>query len=185
MSAAASASRRHGRGGSNNSSRPSAAAASSARDVTGAAVVGGTASFGDGEVEAEYIKNLQQQVYYLELEVNFLRGEVKKAASSSSREQEKAFAKAQRAKEQEWEAEATELESRLRQAEFDLETSRSEALAAGERYRTARDAHAQDKRDLVGQLAACKKQLEEATARCAQTEQHSLRMRGEVGQRAK
>jgi len=37
------------------------------------------------DVESEYIKNLQQQIYFLELEAEYLRGQAKKATAIQPR----------------------------------------------------------------------------------------------------
>ena len=61
--------------------RASASARAATASVARASVRQGLQSVTDGAVEAELIKNLQTQVYYLELEANFLRDELKKAGT--------------------------------------------------------------------------------------------------------
>lgn len=147
-------------------------------------VKAGFASFADGEVEGEYIKNLQQQVYYLELEVNFLRGEVKKAGMASSRKQEAEFAARLDQRQQEWESQAQEAQAAVRQAEFEAESARADTAAAQELLASAKDSHAADKKDLVGQITALQRQLEsEGNLRDNQSSQNS-RMREDLSNRA-
>jgi hypothetical protein len=61
--------------------------AASARE----AVRAGQQSVADGHIEAEYIKNLQTQVYYLELETNYLREELRKASERATEAQQADF----------------------------------------------------------------------------------------------
>lgn len=160
------------------------AAAASSQNMMRDSVKAGLASFADGEVEGEYIKNLQQQVYYLELEVNFLRGEVKKAGMAASRQQEEGFSTVLEQRQQEWEAQLHEAQAAVRQAEFDLESAREDTAAAREQLARGRDAHAADKKELVGQITALTRQLEgDSDTRTNQQGQIS-RLREELSSRA-
>ncbi|XP_052797276.1 ELKS/Rab6-interacting/CAST family member 1-like isoform X2 [Mya arenaria] len=108
-------------------------------------------------IEAEYIKNLQQQIYFLELETNYLREQAKKATDMHpmmSAEAERMLAKL---RSMQSEMEGLEVENRRKESSIGLVSREKEHMA--EKLREEEEARARDKRMLMDEVIELKKTM--------------------------
>ncbi|XP_060553175.1 uncharacterized protein LOC132714330 isoform X2 [Ruditapes philippinarum] len=108
-------------------------------------------------IEAEYIKNLQQQIYFLELETNYLREQAKKATDmhpKMSAEAERMLAKLRT---MQAEMDGLQVESKRKESSISI-ISREKAHMA-ERLREEEEARVQDKRLLMDEVIDLKKTI--------------------------
>ncbi|XP_019628397.1 PREDICTED: paramyosin-like [Branchiostoma belcheri] len=113
-----------------------------------------------GNIEAEYIKNLQQQVYFLELEANFLRDQAKKATDIHPRMTAEAERMLRKLRDLQSEVDGLSLEIRRKESHLDMlstEKSRVESKLV-----TTEDAYSREKRLLMDEIVSLRKLKEVA-----------------------
>lgn len=106
-------------------------------------------------IEGEYIKNLQQQIYFLELESNYLREQVKKATEMHP----KMTAEAERmlAKLRQMQLEIDDLQLEVKRKETDIALLKTEKEKLMERVRDEEASRTRDKRMLMDEIVQLKK----------------------------
>lgn len=109
-------------------------------------------------LEAEYIKNLQQQIYFLELEANFLRDQAKKATDLQPKMTHEASKMLNRLKELQSDVDSLHLEVRRKESNLDMVSTEKDRLDG--RLRTLEDNHHREKKLLVEEVVQLKKQNE-------------------------
>ncbi|XP_032825955.1 uncharacterized protein LOC116951449 [Petromyzon marinus] len=103
-------------------------------------------------IETEYIGNLQEQVYLLEMETDFLREQAKKASELQPKMTSEAERMLHKMRGMEVEAQGIHLE--LRRMEASVSSLRSENELLSRQLRAEQDARADDKRALLAELVA-------------------------------
>ncbi|XP_038655660.1 early endosome antigen 1-like isoform X4 [Scyliorhinus canicula] len=109
-------------------------------------------------VETEFIKNLQQQIYYLELEANFLRAQTKKSFIL----QPKVELEAERMlhKLQEMRSQVDGLHIELKRKEANLYMLQTEKERLGKQLKLSDDLHLKEKQSLVEEIVQLKRMKE-------------------------
>ncbi|XP_045216579.2 ELKS/Rab6-interacting/CAST family member 1-like isoform X2 [Mercenaria mercenaria] len=108
-------------------------------------------------IEAEYIKNLQQQIYFLELETNYLREQAQKATDmhpKMSAEAERMLAKL---RSMQADMDGYQLENKRKESSISIITREKDHLT--ERLREEENARARDKRMLMDEVIDLKKTI--------------------------
>ncbi|CAH1772500.1 unnamed protein product [Owenia fusiformis] len=108
------------------------------------------------DVESEYIKNLQQQVYFLELEANHLREQARKATDMHP--QMSAEAERMLGKLRQMQAQVDGLHLEVARKDSNLNSISTEKSRALDRLREEEDAHNREKRLLMEDLVNLKKE---------------------------
>ncbi|XP_032219078.1 ELKS/Rab6-interacting/CAST family member 1 [Nematostella vectensis] len=108
-----------------------------------------------GNIENEYIRNLQQQVYFLELEANYLRDQAKKATVIPPRVTEEADRMMRKLRD--LQAQLEERGSELSRRESKILMLEAEKDTAIKRMRDSEEEHAAEKRQLVNEIVSLKK----------------------------
>ncbi|XP_014675555.1 PREDICTED: intracellular protein transport protein USO1-like isoform X2 [Priapulus caudatus] len=109
-------------------------------------------------IEVEYIKNLQQQIYFLELEVSFLRELANRTSSLHpvmTAEAEKMLSKLR-----DMQREIDQLRADLRRKDTQLELSEGEKLGLLDKVKVSEDDKTRSKRMMVEEIIDMKKQME-------------------------
>ncbi|XP_071855214.1 uncharacterized protein [Apostichopus japonicus] len=107
-------------------------------------------------IEAEYIKNLQQQIYFLELESNFLRDQARKATDLQPKMTEEASRMLSKLKELQSDMDSLQLEVRRKESNLDMVNTEKERL--DQKLRLLSDNHTREKKLLVEEIVTLKKQ---------------------------
>ncbi|XP_040282889.1 chromosome-associated kinesin KIF4-like [Bufo bufo] len=123
-------------------------------------------------MEAEYIKNLQQQIYFLELEANFLREQTKKAADLQPQLTVEADHLLRKLLELRSECEGLKLEVKRKDAHM-LMLQRDQESFRGQ-IREAEDSHSKEKQQLIEDVVQLKKGKELTDRRMSQKEMEIL-----------
>lgn len=107
-------------------------------------------------IEAEYIKNLQQQIYFLELESNYLRDQAKKATEMHP----KMTAEAERmlTKLRQMQLEIDSLQMELKKKDTMIAVTNTEKERTAERLHDEEAARTREKRNLMDEIIDLKKQ---------------------------
>ncbi|VDI20514.1 uncharacterized protein LOC143054047 isoform X2 [Mytilus galloprovincialis] len=107
-------------------------------------------------IEAEYIKNLQQQIYFLELESNYLRDQAKKATEMHP----KMTAEAERmlTKLRTMQLEIDSLQMEIKKKETIIAVTNTEKEKTFERLHDEEAARSRDKRNLMDEIIELKKE---------------------------
>nr|XP_033791521.1 cingulin-like protein 1 isoform X2 [Geotrypetes seraphini]XP_033791522.1 cingulin-like protein 1 isoform X2 [Geotrypetes seraphini] len=129
-------------------------------------------------VEAEYISNLQQQIYFLELEANFLRKQTKKATALQPRITSEAELMFQKLREMQSQAEGLRLE--LKRKEASLYIWRSELEQLRSQISLVEDGHSREKQSLVKEIIQLKQTKEQTDRQVSQKETEILLLRQEL-----
>ncbi len=154
-------------------------------------------SVSDGALEAEYITNLKQQVYYLQLEVDFLRKELAQVSEDRERDYEEVSLRAAEHEEatfQQWEHERAKLEdqwgtryksleAQLRQREGVAQALEKQALAERDRAAGQRDTFSKERAQFLTERSDLQKRIEGIERECARKEEQLARARDELAQR--
>ncbi|XP_028405117.1 uncharacterized protein LOC114527615 [Dendronephthya gigantea] len=122
------------------------------------------------KIENEYIRNLQQQIYFLELEANYLREQAKKATIIPPRVTEEADKMMRKLRTLQ-----SELDDRitdLAKKESAIRVLEDEREAALRRLRDAEDNHAHEKKQLVNEIVSLKKYKDSSTRESTRREVH-------------
>ncbi|XP_071958573.1 uncharacterized protein [Antedon mediterranea] len=141
-----------------------------------------TTSAGYPNLEAEYIKNLQQQIYFLELEANYLRDQTKKATELQPRMTEEATRMLGKLKELQVDVDNMTLEIKRKESNLDLVSSEKERLDS--RLKMLEDTHSRDKKLLVEEVVMLKKQNEMIQRDIAEKDRDILIAKAEIDKRA-
>lgn len=109
-------------------------------------------------IEAEYIKNLQQQVYFLELETNYLREQARKTAELQPQMSVEAKRMLDKLRELQAELDATKLE--MKHKESGVEVIQMEKERVMGKLKAAEDSFKKEKRLLLDEIVQLKKEKE-------------------------
>ncbi|XP_073251305.1 uncharacterized protein [Porites lutea] len=108
-----------------------------------------------GDIENEYIRNLQQQIYFLELEANYLREQARKASAIPPRVTEEADRMMRKLRD--LQGQVDERASEVARKESQMHMLEAEKDSAIKRLRDAEESHAAEKRQLVNEIVSLKK----------------------------
>ncbi|XP_054754992.2 intraflagellar transport protein 74 homolog [Lytechinus pictus] len=145
---------------------------------TGSGTMKSTKGSDYDNLEAEYIKNLQQQIYFLELEANFLRDQAKKATELQPRMTEEASKMLHRLKDLQSDVDSLHLEVRRKESNLDMVSTEKERLDG--KVRMLSDSHHREKKLLVEEVVQLKKQNEMIQREIHDREQQISMARGEL-----
>ncbi|XP_059837479.1 uncharacterized protein LOC132400496 isoform X2 [Hypanus sabinus] len=109
-------------------------------------------------VEAEFIKNLQQQIYYLELEANFLREQTRKSIILQPKVESEAETMSRKLRELHCQADGLRLE--LKRKDAYLNTLQTEKERLSKQLKQSDDSHSKEKQSLVEEIIQLKKMKE-------------------------
>ncbi|XP_055996073.1 ELKS/Rab6-interacting/CAST family member 1-like isoform X2 [Ostrea edulis] len=145
------------------SSKKAQKTSSNLRKSTGtlAASLGGSGNFKTQKnstmenIEGEYIKNLQQQIYFLELESNYLREQVKKATEMHPKMTSEAERMLARLRQMQLEIDDLQLEIKRRETDITLLKTEKEKII--ERLSDEEASRTRDKRMLMDEIIQLKK----------------------------
>lgn len=133
-------------------------------------------------IEAEYIKNLQQQIYFLELETNYLREQARKATDlhpKMSAEAERMLAKL---RQMQAEMDGLTLEKKRKESSITLLVTDKDKLE--ERLKEEEDARARDKRMLMDEIIDLKKVITKLEAEGSFKDSQLLEAKNELDKSA-
>lgn len=119
----------------------------------------GSAGLDLATVESEYIKNLQQQVYFLELEANFLRDQAKKADVLSKHSVADEASKWKR-RLADVEAEQNSLKSEIRRKEIEAEAAELERRQYVKELRSLKENASNEKGHLLDEVSSLRNKLD-------------------------
>ncbi|XP_074607901.1 uncharacterized protein LOC141860639 [Acropora palmata] len=108
-----------------------------------------------GNIENEYIRNLQQQIYFLELEANYLREQARKASAIPPRVTEEADRMMRKLRD--LQSQVDERSSDVARKESQLHMLEAEKESAIKRLREMEESFAAEKRQLVNEIVSLKK----------------------------
>uniref|UniRef100_A0ABM5G697 Uncharacterized protein isoform X2 n=1 Tax=Pogona vitticeps TaxID=103695 RepID=A0ABM5G697_9SAUR len=131
-------------------------------------------------VESEYIKNLQQQIYFLELEANFLREQAKKATNFQPRiasEMEHI-----RQKVQELQSQSDGLQLELKRKESGLQMLKLERERLSNQITVADETYSKEKQTLVEKIVELKRRKEQKDREVSVKEMEILQAKQELEQ---
>ncbi|XP_022091153.1 paramyosin-like [Acanthaster planci] len=129
-------------------------------------------------LEAEYIKNLQQQIYFLELEANFLRDQARKATHLQPKMTEEAGRMLDTLKDLQSTVDGLHLDIKRKESNLDMVNSEKERLDG--RLKLLQDTHNREKKLLVEEIVQLKKQNEMTLREIAQKEEQIFDARKEL-----
>nr|XP_022293000.1 golgin subfamily A member 5-like isoform X1 [Crassostrea virginica]XP_022293010.1 golgin subfamily A member 5-like isoform X1 [Crassostrea virginica]XP_022293019.1 golgin subfamily A member 5-like isoform X1 [Crassostrea virginica] len=129
-------------------------------------------------IEGEYIKNLQQQIYFLELESNYLREQVKKATEMHP----KMTAEAERmlAKLRQLQLEIDDLQLEVKRKDTDLALMNTEKEKLMERLRDEEASRTRDKRMLMDEIVQLKKDKDVMEREISKRDSQLMDAKGEL-----
>ena len=119
----------------------------------------GSAGLDLATVESEYIKNLQQQVYFLELEANFLRDQAKKADVFSKHSVADEASKWKR-RLADVEAEQNSLKSEIRRKEIEAEAAELERRQYVKELKSLKETASNEKGHLLDEVSTLRNRLD-------------------------
>ncbi|XP_028579152.2 uncharacterized protein LOC114594115 [Podarcis muralis] len=131
-------------------------------------------------IESEYIKNLQQQIYFLELEANFLRDQAKKHTKLQpliASEKEQMLQKLQ-----ELQSYSDGLQLELKRKESGLNILKTEREQLSNQINMADECHSKEKQALVEEIIAPKRKKEQNDRQMSAKEVEILRAQQELEQ---
>ncbi|XP_062980784.1 uncharacterized protein LOC134397765 [Elgaria multicarinata webbii] len=131
-------------------------------------------------IEFEYIKNLQQQVYFLELEANFLREQAKKATSLQPLIASETEHMLQKLQELQSQAEGLQLE--LKRKESGLNMLKIERERLSNQIKVADEHHSKEKQVLVKEILELKRKKEQKDRQISGKEEEILHAKQELEQ---
>lgn len=108
-------------------------------------------------IEAEYIKNLQQQIYFLELETNYLREQARKATELHPKMSAEAERMLSKLRQMQSEMDALSIESKRKEGSITILVTDKDKLT--EQLREQEEARARDKRMLMDDIIDLKKSI--------------------------
>lgn len=121
----------------------------------------GSAGLDLATVESEYIKNLQQQVYFLELEANFLRDQASKSELLSKHSAADEAAKWRR-RLKDVEIEQDSLKSEIRRKEIEAEAAEMERRQYVKELRSLKDTATAEKSHLLDEVTSLRNRLDQS-----------------------
>ncbi|XP_074846725.1 uncharacterized protein LOC142011336 [Carettochelys insculpta] len=131
-------------------------------------------------IESEYIKNLQQQIYFLELEANFLREQTKKATDLQPRITSETEHLIQNLKELQSQADGLHLE--LKRKEASLNILKTDRERINNQINFADELHSREKKALAEEIMQLKQRKVQADGPFSEKEMELLRARQELEQ---
>ncbi|XP_033108412.1 myosin-2-like [Anneissia japonica] len=132
-------------------------------------------------LEAEYIKNLQQQIYFLELEANFLRDQTKKATELHPKMTEEATRMLVKLKELQMDVDNMTLEIKRKESNLDMVSNEKERLDS--RLKMLDETHSREKKLLVEEVVMLKKQNDIIQREISEKDREILQAKAEVDSR--
>lgn len=160
--------------------RSSRAAASSTTSRERARVGQETLSL--GEIESEFIKNLQNQIYYLELECKFLREESQKNhASENCRQAIEARAELSE-KITEWNKQFDDLSARLREKEITIQRLEADNHQLHEQVQSSTHGHVDERKEFVGVVTELKRRVEQLDREVGSRDTQIVRLKQDLNQ---
>lgn len=133
-------------------------------------------------IEAEYIKNLQQQIYFLELETNYLREQAKKATDlhpKMSAEAERMLAKL---RSMQSEMDGLQMENKRNESSINIVVKEKDHLV--EKLREEEEARVRDKRMLMDEVIDLKKTIAKMESEISYKDSQLLDARNELDKSA-
>ncbi|XP_030412084.1 golgin subfamily A member 6-like protein 1 [Gopherus evgoodei] len=131
-------------------------------------------------IESEYIKNLQQQIYFLELEANFLREQTKKATGLQPRITSETEHLLQKLQELQSQADGLHLE--LKRKEASLNMLKTDRERINNQINIAAELHSREKQALVEEIIQLKRRKEQTDRQASEKEMELLHVRQELEQ---
>ncbi|XP_014437217.2 uncharacterized protein LOC102454699 isoform X1 [Pelodiscus sinensis] len=131
-------------------------------------------------LESEYIKNLQQQIYFLELEANFLRGQTKKATYIQPRITSETEHLLQKLKELQSQADGLHLE--LKRKEASLKMMKTDRERMNNQINAADELHSREKQALAEEIIHLKRRKEQTDRQASKKEMELLHAKQELEQ---
>ncbi|XP_067874354.1 myosin heavy chain, clone 203-like isoform X2 [Heterodontus francisci] len=129
-------------------------------------------------VETEFIKNLQQQIYYLELEANFLRDQTKKSAMLQPKVKSEAERMLQKLQEMCSQVDGLRLELKRKEANLSMLQTEKERLS--NQLNLSDDFHLKEKQSLVDKIVQLKKMKELSDRELSHKEMELLQNKQEL-----
>ncbi|XP_041043054.1 synaptonemal complex protein 1-like isoform X2 [Carcharodon carcharias] len=129
-------------------------------------------------VETEFIKNLQQQIYYLELEANFLRDQSKKSTILLPRVELEAERMLQKLQEMRSQVDGLRIELKRKNANLIMLQTEKERL--GNQIKLSDDSHLKEKQSLVEEIVQLKKMKELTDMELSHKEMELLQSKQEL-----
>ncbi|XP_046563263.1 ELKS/Rab6-interacting/CAST family member 1-like isoform X2 [Haliotis rubra] len=133
-------------------------------------------------IEAEYIKNLQQQIYFLELEANYLRNQTKKATDMHP--QMTAEAEHMLTKLRQMQSEMDGMHTEMRHRESGMAVANAEKEKLEEQQMNERDTWQREKRLLTDELITFKKEKDRCQREVSRKDTQLLEAKSEVDKSA-
>ena len=121
----------------------------------------GSAGLDLATVESEYIKNLQQQVYFLELEANFLRDQAQKAETLSKHSAADEAAKWRR-RLKDVEMEQDSLKSEIRRKEIEADAAEMERRQYVKELKSLKETATAEKSHLLDEIATLRHKVDDS-----------------------
>jgi len=122
----------------------------------------GSAGLDLATVESEYIKNLQQQVYFLELEANFLRDQAQKAETLSKHSAADEAAKWRR-RLKDVEIEQDSLKSEIRRKEIEADAAEMERRQYVKELKSLKETATAEKSHLLDEISTLRHRVDDTT----------------------
>ncbi|KAK6960114.1 cilia- and flagella-associated protein 58-like isoform X1 [Biomphalaria glabrata] len=133
-------------------------------------------------IEAEYIKNLQQQIYFLELESNYLREQARKATEMHPQMTHEAEKMLQKLREMQTQIDNMDMEMKRKESSIGIHTSEKERLQ--EQLQHEKDNHLREKRLLTDELVTMKKDKDRLQRELAHKDEQLLEAKSEIDRSA-
>ncbi|XP_071115264.1 paramyosin-like isoform X1 [Haliotis cracherodii] len=133
-------------------------------------------------IEAEYIKNLQQQIYFLELEANYLRNQAKKATDMHPKMT--AEAEQMLTKLRQMQSEMDGMHSQMRQKESGMAMAYAEREKFEEQHMADRETWQREKRLLTDEIITFKKEKDRCQREVSRKDTQLLEARSEIDKSA-
>ncbi|XP_012945968.1 trichohyalin [Aplysia californica] len=131
-----------------------------------------------GNIEAEYIKNLQQQIYFLELEANYLREQARKATEmhpQMTNEAENMLAKLR-----EMQSDIDKMDTELKRKDSSIGVHTSEKQRLEELLQLEKENRGREKRLYSEELVTMKKEKDRLQTQVMRKDDQLLEAKGEV-----
>ncbi|XP_064597308.1 myosin heavy chain-like [Liolophura sinensis] len=129
-------------------------------------------------IEGEYIKNLQQQIYFLELEANYLREQAKKATDMHPQMKTEAERMLSKLRQMQKEMDGMNLEIQRKDSSLTITSTEKERIQ--ERLHAEETAHSRDKRMLMDEIIELKKEKDLIERKSSQKDSTLMEMKAEL-----
>ncbi|KAH9513670.1 hypothetical protein Btru_041774 [Bulinus truncatus] len=133
-------------------------------------------------IEAEYIKNLQQQIYFLELEANYLREQARKATEMHPQMTLEAEKMLHKLREMQTQIDNMDMELKRRDSSIGIHTAEKERLQ--EQLQLEKENHMREKRLLTDELVTMKKDKDRLQRELTRKDEQLLEAKTEIDKSA-